>query len=77
MKIGTGRRKLAGRKLLGRGVLYLAFALLTPVSFAAANGTSIVRIEGESDKAVSIVTVALAGKPDWASPSVEDHGTFV
>ncbi len=66
-----------GRKLLGRGILSLASALLTTVSLAAANGTSIVRIEGESDKAVSIVTVALAGKPDWSSPSVEDHGTFV
>lgn len=38
---------------------------------------SITRIEGESDKALSIVTVGLSAKPDWSSPVVEDHGTFV
>ncbi len=73
MKMRTSRRKL-----LERGIFSLASLLIATASLAAAAaGTSIVTIEGESDKALSIVTVALAGKPDWASPSVEDHGTFV
>lgn len=48
----------------------------SPAASAQAPG-SITRIEGESDKALSIVTVGLSTKPAWSSPVVEDHGTFV
>lgn len=55
----------------------------SPAVFAQAKApasTAIVKIDGESDKAVSIVTIALSGRPEWAkssNPVVEDHGTFV
>ncbi len=63
----------------------IALAALIPATAGAnsATGTAIVKIEGESDKAVSIVTVALSGRPDWSkeengpNPVVEDHGTFI
>ncbi len=76
MNMQRNRIKLMRRCIFSLFVS-LASGVVATVSFAAANNTSIVRIEGESDKALSIVTVALAGKPDWSNPSVEDHGTFV
>lgn len=47
---------------------------------AFAQSTSIARIDGESDKAVSLVTVGLSNRPEWSdaeSLKIEDHGTFV
>lgn len=71
--------------LLLRHVCFIVIgcAAIAPQTGAAAApakpaaGMAIVRIDGESDKAMSIVTVALSGKPEWPNPVVEDHGTFV
>ncbi len=59
-------------------LIAMALTIVAPSGlFAAATVNAIAKIDGESDKTVSIVTVALTGRPEWANPVVEDHGTFV
>ncbi|NDE14193.1 hypothetical protein EBZ80_04610 [bacterium] len=74
------------RTILGTTLVTTTMLAAFTPAFAVVDsspGTAIVKIEGESDKAVSIVTVALSGRPDWSkeengsNPVVEDHGTFI
>ncbi len=59
-------------------LIAMALAIVAPSGlFAVPTVNAIAKIDGESDKAVSIVTVALTGRPEWANPVVEDHGTFI
>ncbi len=77
MKARINRKKYFGQYCLSLAALLLVAPPSAAAPAPAVATTAIAKIDGESDKSLSIVTVALTGKPDWQNPTVEDHGTFV